>query len=52
MNRNRYLRYKPTIEKIQIWGGIRVLARCPKCKKTIDLQQPKCDCGCSIRWDN
>ena len=52
MNKNRHLCEKPIIEKIPILEGIGVLARCPKCKKTIDLQQHKCNCGCSIRWDN
>ena len=52
MNKNRHLCEKPIIEKIPILEGIGVLARCPKCKKTIDVQQHKCYCGCSIRWDN
>ena len=52
MNRNRHLRYKPIIGKVPFLGGIGVYARCPKCKEKIDMQQRKCSCGCSIRWDN
>ena len=52
MNRNRHLRYKPIIESRPFLGGIGVSARCPKCKSMIQMQQSKCKCGCSIRWDN
>lgn len=50
MNRNRHLRYKPIIETKQFLGSIGVLARCPKCKTMIQMQQSKCKCGCNIRW--
>ena len=56
MNRNRHLRYKPIIETKQFLGSIGilasivVLARCPKCKTLIQMQQSKCKCGCNIRW--
>lgn len=52
MNRNRHLRYKPIIETRPFLGGIGVLARCPKCKNMIQMQQSKCKCGSNIRWDN
>lgn len=52
MNRNRHLRYKPIIENKTIFRWHRVSVRCPKCKSIIQMQQSKCKCGCSIRWDN
>lgn len=52
MNRNRHLMYKSIIETRPFLGGIGVSARCLKCKSMIQMQQFKCKCGCSIRWDN
>lgn len=44
--------YKSIIETRPFLGGIGVSARCLKCKSMIQMQQFKCKCGCSIRWDN
>lgn len=52
MNRNRHLRDNLIIKTRPFLGGIGVSARCPKCKRIIDMQQLKCKCGCNIRWDN
>ena len=51
MNRNRHLRYKPIIETRPFLGGIGVLARCPKCKTIIQMQQSKCKCGSIFEFE-
>lgn len=51
MNWCRHLKHKPIVVEIEMWGGIGILEKCPKCKQTLELGQKKCECGCWIRRD-